>query len=990
MHRDRTVHLMTFTFAGQYGPQTISNTSGAPLPNVAVNVYVVGTTTPVTLYTNRTKGTVGPNPVLTDASGNLTFFCAPGDVDIFGNGARLTVPVTPDSADIAALPGTTFTGAVILQGDPMTGLGAATKNYVDDTIGGGSAPPLTGDVTTAGAAATLVGTTNVENIIAANTAVAAALPKAYRITTQSGTTYTLALGDAATQIEFTNSAAVTVTIPLNATVAFPVGTFLNIRQMGTGLITVVGATGAVTIHSPGGLNTGSQYSTVSLVKDASDTWIFAGTGSGTPTTVPNAPVVTSAVAGAEQATVNWTAPTSNGGSAITAYGIVGYIGTTASALGSASATATSATLTGLIDGQAYTFRVFASNANGAGPNSALSNIVTPNGSVLTASDPNANTVAQNLLKLLKSMPSRSKVLTAQNMGGQYSNGTPYFIGYNFEIQPEFSGFTETDGPGPVTQVVPATNKYPSLINFDLSFALNNGAVGYAAQVPNNPGTTAGQSPRIPVSSWISNGVQNTAYAIPSTVPGIDGAVSQWQAGSLVSLTYHFDNPLTGGTFNDLGNQSGLAGSTTVNGATSAATIAGSGNFVLTNAALILFNGSAASAGIVSTPKTAATVAVTSPTAAGTDPVLLVTTATFHPAALTNIAVGDTVTGAGITGTVFVSAINTGTGVVTLAAWNSPSVTGSIGTLTASNYVFSGNVLVHFTGVATNTLTGCTIISGAGTIATTPNTVTAAGNGTMTSSFFSDPSSNAYTNFAGANNMLAQVANVCLAVQAVGGAVIYRPFHEPNGDWFWWCQGGGAPGGGTAAPWYAAAFRFIANYLQTAGVHNVLYAWGPNKNNATTTFGNADMTSYPGDAAVDVAGVDCYGEDPTNGWIQNCQAAIYTARSWTLATQKPYAVFEFGWVNPTAGWGTNGTGNATIYDNIAGPNFNPNGLWFKFDNADILTGFAASTPASSTAGPAYFMSWGQQWSIRWQKNFAPYLTSTHVATRSDVATYNWNS
>lgn len=58
------------------------------------------------------------------------------------------------------------------------------------------------------------------------------------ITQQAGTTYTLALGDRDTMVEFTNASAVTVTIPTNASVALPVGTAISLLQAGTGQVTV--------------------------------------------------------------------------------------------------------------------------------------------------------------------------------------------------------------------------------------------------------------------------------------------------------------------------------------------------------------------------------------------------------------------------------------------------------------------------------------------------------------------------------------------------------------------------------------------------------------------------------------------------------------------------------------------------------------------------------------------------------------------------------
>jgi len=71
------------------------------------------------------------------------------------------------------------------------------------------------------------------------------------ITQQSGTTYTFVLADAMTEIEFTSASAVALTIPTNASVAFPIGTVINYRQQAAGRVTVAGA-GGVTVHSSNG------------------------------------------------------------------------------------------------------------------------------------------------------------------------------------------------------------------------------------------------------------------------------------------------------------------------------------------------------------------------------------------------------------------------------------------------------------------------------------------------------------------------------------------------------------------------------------------------------------------------------------------------------------------------------------------------------------------------------------------------------------------
>jgi fibronectin type III domain protein len=95
-----------------------------------------------------------------------------------------------------------------------------------------------------------------------------------------------------------------------------------------------------------------------------------------PATVPGAPTIGTATAGNASATVNWTAPASNGGSAITGYVVTPYIG--AAAQGSTTVGNVLTTpISGLTNGTTYTFRVAAINAIGTGNQSGDSNAVTP-------------------------------------------------------------------------------------------------------------------------------------------------------------------------------------------------------------------------------------------------------------------------------------------------------------------------------------------------------------------------------------------------------------------------------------------------------------------------------------------------------------------------------------------------------------------------------------------------------------------------------------
>lgn len=91
---------MSFAHAGQYGPSDAITSQGLPLPGIGFTVYLTGTTTKATLYTDRTMGTVAANPVAADSLGNLKFFAAPGIYDVLGNGTSLTVTVGADPADL--------------------------------------------------------------------------------------------------------------------------------------------------------------------------------------------------------------------------------------------------------------------------------------------------------------------------------------------------------------------------------------------------------------------------------------------------------------------------------------------------------------------------------------------------------------------------------------------------------------------------------------------------------------------------------------------------------------------------------------------------------------------------------------------------------------------------------------------------------------------------------------------------------------------------
>ncbi len=95
------------------------------------------------------------------------------------------------------------------------------------------------------------------------------------INAQTGTTYTLVIGDDGKIITLSNASAITLTVPTNASVAFPIGTRIDLIQKGAGQVTVAAA-GGVTINATPGLKARAQYSAATLIKEATNTWYLVG------------------------------------------------------------------------------------------------------------------------------------------------------------------------------------------------------------------------------------------------------------------------------------------------------------------------------------------------------------------------------------------------------------------------------------------------------------------------------------------------------------------------------------------------------------------------------------------------------------------------------------------------------------------------------------------------------------------------------------------
>ncbi|MSV24540.1 hypothetical protein FYJ78_04930 [Selenomonas sp. WCA-380-WT-3B 3/] len=135
--------------------------------------------------------------------------------------------------------------------------------------------------------------------------------------------------------------------------------------------------------------------------------------------------------------------------------------------------------------------------------------------------------------------------------------------------------------------------------------------------------------------------------------------------------------------------------------------------------------------------------------------------------------------------------------------------------------------------------------------------------------------------------LDKIADYGLALQKQGIPVLFRPYHENNGSWFWW---GAAH---CSASEFKNLFRYTEEYLRDVrGVHNFLYVYSPNG-----PFVDEDdyMTRYPGDAFVDIPGFDMYQEKPQkkDGWMDSFSQNMDIVQSFAEHHNKLTTVPEAG-------------------------------------------------------------------------------------------------
>jgi mannan endo-1,4-beta-mannosidase len=179
--------------------------------------------------------------------------------------------------------------------------------------------------------------------------------------------------------------------------------------------------------------------------------------------------------------------------------------------------------------------------------------------------------------------------------------------------------------------------------------------------------------------------------------------------------------------------------------------------------------------------------------------------------------------------------------------------------------------------------------------------------------------------------LDQLAEGLQQLKDAGVVVIWRPFHEMNGDWFWW---GGKPPADFVKVW-----RHMFDYFtKTKRLDNLLWAYGPNHRANAADY-------YPGDEYADLVGFDAYTDHVDPQHIKGYEALA--------RIRKPFGFGEFG---------PHGAQN-------------PPG---DYDYRRFIAGVVKHFPRST-----YFMSWNAKWSLASNRHVQELLNHPWIVNRDDL-------
>lgn len=116
--------------------------------------------------------------------------------------------------------------------------------------------------------------------------------------------------------------------------------------------------------------------------------------------------------------------------------------------------------------------------------------------------------------------------------------------------------------------------------------------------------------------------------------------------------------------------------------------------------------------------------------------------------------------------------------------------------------------------------------------------------------------------------LDKLADFLLTLKSDDGTyipILFRPFHEHTGSWFWWGKNL------CTIDEYKSLWKFTVSYLQTEkNIHHLIYTYSTDRFKTETEY----LERYPGDEIIDVLGFDLYDRGPDYAEVlKNCAATV---------------------------------------------------------------------------------------------------------------------
>ncbi|MDR1399292.1 MAG: hypothetical protein LBJ41_05155 [Treponema sp.] len=191
-----------------------------------------------------------------------------------------------------------------------------------------------------------------------------------------------------------------------------------------------------------------------------------------------------------------------------------------------------------------------------------------------------------------------------------------------------------------------------------------------------------------------------------------------------------------------------------------------------------------------------------------------------------------------------------------------------------------------------------------------------------------------------NEYLDKIATYAKLLEAADVPVLFRPFHEHNGSWFWWGKAFCTP------ETYKNVIRYTVEYLRDIkGVHNFLYVYSPN---GPFNSKNDYLERYPGDEYIDVIAFDYYdNSNGNNSWMNTSFAnTISLVDAIAQERGKVSAVAETGMSTSGIANNTRQTWFTDVLDKVSASHMAYYLVWANFSGG---TNYMAPYKTSASTG-----------------------------------------